>query len=92
MSKTEKLVSFNLETKFTNLVLNPCKYKETYKIDDQTIETLLSLDKSQKDLIIKSFANGTKNIFLSKKNYIFIIKQFTFLSNQLSKETNLKFP
>lgn len=78
VSKTEKLLSCNLETKFTNLVLNPCKYKETYKIDDQTIETLLSLDKSQKDLIIKSFANGTKKT---------AIEQFPNMENALIVES-----
>lgn len=44
MSKTEKQVSLNLETKFTNLVLNPSLYKDKYSIDDQTMETALIVE------------------------------------------------
>ena len=66
MSKTEKQVSLNLETKFTNLVLNPSIYKDKYSIDDQTMETLLSLNKWQQDLMIKSFTNGTKKIAIEQ--------------------------
>jgi hypothetical protein len=66
MSKTEKQLSLNLETKFTNLVLNPSIYKDKYSIDDQTMETLLSLNKWQQDLMIKSFTNGTKKIAIEQ--------------------------
>ncbi len=81
MSKTKKQLPITLETKFTNLVLNPVNYQELYSLDHQTVKTLSSLHQWQKDFIIKSFINGSKKT---------AIEQFPNMETTLMTES-LKF-